>query len=260
MQNNTQKKKTLTLSFIWMAWERFSTWRHRRIGNNRADDKSNAFRLYNDCNDLPLKNFIECICNDDLSQLVVDGECTSLRILQDKWLSVYSEFIQLSHETDILHLKMLRQNVLVLKARIAKIHTCVNAINLLGSTWDTQMENEEAKELMAVATESLRKLGYRYKYDPYGKTFYKDLNSVLGRCNEWEIQLELRESEIAAIEAKQTGEKLSPIYFTQNLIRMSQYWKYSPPLSASILSTAEYCIYKRDYIEQINQRNNAKHR
>lgn len=260
MQEITQMKTTKQLPSIWTVLS-FGIWRQKRSLENQKEDPLTVYRLYSDCSDLPLENFKDCLCFDKYEALIIEGN-PPISVIQDKWLSIYSEFIMLSHETDVIQLKSLQAAEIVLVARINKVHLCVNSLFVLGAEWDVYENDEDMLDTYNICVETLRKLGFRYKFDPRGKTYYEDLKMVLSRTGTWELHLELKQSEIAVIQAKNTGGSVSTSYFSVNLTRISMHYRFSPVLSMKSIMTAEYCTLKRDYTSEVNKLNiqNARKR
>lgn len=259
MPKDMSKKKEKQSSSIYKN-KSSSSWMHKHFLRAQKDESSTAYRLYESCSDLPLTLMKECLCFENYKALVIEGNPDET-IIQDKWLSIYSEFVTLSHETDVLSVKSLRASIIVLEARLAKVSVCVNTLAAFGPLWDIYENSDEHIEVFDLCVDTLRKLNFRYKFDPFGSTYYEDLAMITTRSKEWEIHLELKQTELESIEAKNKGEKVPPTYFTTVLMRMSQHFKFM--ITEKSLMTAEYCIMKRDFVNEVNKinaTNNARKR
>lgn len=202
----------------------------------------------------------ECLCNENYKALVINGN-PSESVIQDKWLEIYSEFITLSHETDVLMVKSLRASIVVLQARLASVALCVNTLLTISQNWEKGKNDKRFIEVYEVCVNSLKRLRFNYNLVPTEKLFYDNLQMISSRSLEWEIHLELKQEELAAIEAKNTGEKVPPTYFTEILMKMSQYFKFM--INERKLMTAEYCLLKKDFVNivnKINVKSNARKR
>ena len=239
------------LSFI-NSIKRLATKKRKPFTSSLAEKSNVSYRLYSGCDDLPLLKFEDCLCDENYQSLVIEGNPPA-RVISERWLEIYSEFIDLSHETDAIAIKNLQFQMIVLTARIEKIKTCVNYLMAYGSAYESAQHNKLAVEVATVSIDSLRKLGYKYKYDPKGKTYYTDLKMVLSRSITWEVQLELKESQYEEYMSKNNGEPVSRNFFTRYLVSIQQLFKVS--LNKNDLKVSEYCFWKRDFVSRVNKLN-----
>lgn len=201
--------------------------------------------LHQSCYTLPLSCFIKCLCEEDLTALIISGTFSEQQ-LQAKWFDIYSEFIELSDTPDSKILLRIIREIILSKTRILKVQMIVRYLVV---QWDEELISE------------LRLMNFRYKYDPNNPLQYsKDLKLVLSRIKNWEIDLKLKEAEYDAYQKKSTGEKPERIYFLQSIVRMSQFYKYR--INPEEVTTVEFCLMKKEYIEYCENINkeNAKRR
>jgi hypothetical protein len=197
------------------------------------------------------------MCYQNYSGLVIEGEATEEE-LQKAWIPIYIEFIELSDDPDVSQMIKLVRAIYKLKNRLAKVKFMVSSLaNLI--FYERKHETEVMEELIF---KDLRKLNFKYRFDVKNPQQYsKDLNHILTRIIEWEIQQEQFEIELKAYEDKMAGEPPSEIYFTTNLIRLANYTKYR--IDPEQVSVREYCLLRKDYGEyykQLKAEKNAKHR
>jgi hypothetical protein len=203
---------------------------------------SHQWQLYRDCATLPLKKFIECLCDENLRALVLAGN-PPLDQIQLAWFNIYAEFIDLCASQDTIYANRLQSDINMFKARILKVRLMVHYLRV-------ELDQEYIDEL--------RKRGFRYKFDRENKIqYHKDLDDVLRGTKNWQLQLQLREAELDAYIATAKGEKPSLLYFTQILIRLSDHAGFQ--LNPEILMTAEFAIRKKAYNNHCDQVNRQKH-
>lgn len=188
---------------------------------------------YHSAQDCKLIALIKALCYDDLSSLGT----APLEELQKVWWNIYTEFIQLSDEPDIRLALRLTRSIYEMKYRKIKIE-CMVAY--LAVKWDEDLVNE------------LRRKGYRYKFDYNRPTEYtRDLKLILSRLKRYEIDIEIFQAELTAIEQKNTGAKVSEAYFTKTLVRLGNHNKYR--IDREVITVAEYCALKTEYINYVKQ-------
>jgi hypothetical protein len=233
--------------FIETSKANASIWKRRSTSPTPQDRSFRASHLlYLDCATLPLKKFIACLCEDNLQALVISGKPT-LPELQEAWWNIYAEFIDLCAEADNIYANRLQSDVNMFKARLLKIKLMVG---FLRCEYDLQYVDE------------LRTRGFRYKFEwDNQKQYHKDLDSTLAGTKHWQLQLQLREAELEAYLDAAKGEKPSPLYFTQILIRLSDHAGFQ--LNPEVLTTAEFALRKKaytDYADKVNKQKNAQRR
>lgn len=212
--------------------------------NNGPESQPNMF--YTKCEQLPLSKFINCLCDENLLSLVISGN-PELYELQAAWIAIYTEFIELSDEPDMKQLLRLYREVFVMKNKKLKVEMIVSYLSV---QWDEDFVND------------LRKMNFRYKFDATRPQEYsRDLKMILTRITKWEIDIEIYESEIAAILDKNKGGKVDRVYFTKTLVRLGNYSKYR--IDPAVCTVAEFLILKSDYItycDEVKKANDASNK
>lgn len=251
------KNKSTLLSILWGRIT--GAWKVKHGEVIQSVSPLTPYRLYRTCHELPLPNFEQCLCDEDLSALIIEGNPPVFEI-QKAWIGIYHEFIDLSDSVDIREAKKLQKAILVLRTRLMRINATVRQLATWAKMDSTLQAESEIKEIFVALVQELRDLNFRYKFDPSNPIQYvKDLQMVLTRSSTWSMELKMKEAEHEAYMAKQSGGKVERIYFTQALIRMAGFFKFH--INKQDLNVAEYCEYKRQYIEhcdQIKQQNNAR--
>lgn len=189
--------------------------------------------FFRDIHQCTLAAFITCICDEDLTALGV----APMSELQEAWFNIYTGFIEASEEPDVRLALRLTRAIYTLRYKRLKIE---NVVAFLAVRWDEDYVSW------------LRKLGYRYKFDATRAVEYsRDLKLILSRLGKYDIEIELFQAELDAIEEKNKGEKVSRAYFTKTLVRLGNHNKYR--IDPSVVTVAEYCELKTAYINYIKQ-------
>lgn len=229
------RKKNKSQSSYTKAQQDIITVQQWRSTN--TDQGSTSRALHTSCSTLTLDRFIACYCYDNLAALIISGEF-SLRELQDAWIVIYTEFIDLSYSADKKALTSLTRNIIVLEAKIMRVR-CI--VKYMAVQWDEEYAND------------LRAMNFRYKYDSSRKKEYTDdLKMVLSRMQGWEIDLAVMNDEYQSYIKKDEGEKPDEIYFIQTLTRLAK-WQGGGRLAANEVSATEYLMIKNDYHEYADE-------
>lgn len=217
------------------------------IDSLQKSPDSRTSLLHTTCETLPLSAFINALCDDNKSGLIISGQPSQADI-DAAWFSVYAQYIDLSLNADIKYSLRLTNEELHLKSKLMRIDLCVKGLLML---IQNNMQDDELVNILK------NDYNFRYAYDWNNlESFLRDLNAVVSRSQKWDIQAQLKRTEIEAYEAKTKGEKPDRIYFTTILIRLSDHAGFR--INSDTLSTAEFAIRKQDYINHIEQVNIQK--
>jgi hypothetical protein len=234
---------------LWIRAGR-NTWKQKRSTSTSQDSLQNTsppWQLHKDCFSLPLANFIECLCDESYTPLIVSGD-PPLDKLQEAWLGIYIQFVDLTADIDSQYIQRLDRDIKVLQLRLTRIDFCIRYLSL-----------QYDEELVQV----LRKMNFRFKFNPDNRVQYtKDLQAVIHRTSPLQMQLEMKQAELKAYQDKQKGEKPDRIYFTKILTRLGEFMHFR--IDPKVTTVAEFAIMKKDYVTHCenlkNQVSRAKRR
>jgi hypothetical protein len=167
--------------------------------------------IYRTCSDLPLIRFIRCICDDDLQQLVIEGDVTENELVEG-WQAIYQEYIELSGTTA-------NDFQATLAAEISQLfyrHTAITeAVGL-----SRQYRYDEVIDM-------LKKEGYNFPFNHNEpESYHRDLDRVLNRSKTLLIQREQKEAQMAKLQEGQQGGKITRIHFDNRLNALSIHYKH----------------------------------
>jgi hypothetical protein len=184
--------------------------------------------LYRSIDELPLRNFITCMVDDNLNALIKSG-VASPEQLQDLWNEILSDYTDaVGNNENKLMLSNYKQLIL-LDAKLSIIETC---IAILEKTYDETLAN------------TLNELcGTKYKFQ--GENLQKELKSCFTRSRSIKIAFDLKMADFEAIRKKQiNNERPTRKYFMSILIFLSNHAKYQ---ITDEITVAEYCERLRLY-------------
>lgn len=203
--------------------------------------------MYQSCYDLPLSRFIRIMCERDYSALIKEqgGELPADEILQERWNSIYQQYLDLSGAGEENHILVLTMEVNQLFFRYTAITESV-ALMRKGYRYD---------ELVTI----LKQAGYNFQFnhnDP--SSFYKDLDRVTTRVKALLVQLEQKKIQLEALEKKDsenTQDKRAA--FDQWLVTLSKWSHYH--IDEDQTTVSRFVTIRNNYIAHYEQLKAQQH-
>jgi len=167
--------------------------------------------IYKTCSDLPLIRFIRCICDDDLKQLIIEGDATDDE-LKEVWQAIYQEYIELSGTTATDYQTTITAEI----SQLFFKHTAiVEAVEL--------SRKYRYDEIIAM----LKKEGYNFQFNHNDlPSYHKDLDRVLNRAKTLLVQREQKEAQLARLQEGQKGDRITRVHFDNRLNALSIHYKH----------------------------------
>lgn len=207
---------------------------------NRAGS-GRSYIIYDRCEDCPLKVYIDLVCNDNLQALVVKGNPPE-EVLVEARERLCAELAELSGDSYhgkvnalIRKIHFYRAGILILAAcqRLVAIGEKKKALHFLNEAGVVRVGNMESKSL---------------------------ISRLSGLIREKKVRLQSEENRYRELTKKSGENKLTPAYFTEQLVVLSKYAGFR--LSSSI-TLAEYAAYLKDMkesVEQLKIKSNVKYK
>lgn len=217
-------------------------------------------KLHHKCKACILDPFIDAMCDGNYDGLVISGEPTP-KEKELAYIDLFYEFIELIDEPDTKAILKLNRKIMDLGNKILDIRMMCGYIATAVTGNANGYVSTENMNVLPEYIERLRHYGYRYKFDiTNAKAISRDLTAVATRSIKLEIDLELLQKELEAIEAKNKGEKPDRSYFMNTMTRIVEWLKV--PLTTRSITVEEFCYYKRDYYRHIDRiaEQNAKNK
>lgn len=167
--------------------------------------------IYKTCSDLPLIRFIRCVCDNDLLQLVIEGEPGAEEIAEG-WQSIYQEYIELSGAAGKDYQTILTAEISQL---FIKYTTIAEAVEL-----SRKYRYDEVIKM-------LKDEGYNFQFNHNDTAAYhKDLDRVMSRAKSLLVRKEQKEGQLNKLLEGQKGEKITRAYFDNRLNALSIHYKH----------------------------------
>lgn len=181
-------------------------------------------QVFNDCAKLPLDRFIDCLIDNDLSQLIISGTATQEQ-LQQAWDKIYVQYCELSQSGSYNEVFEIMKEINDLRAKITIAN---NTIAFLQLNYDKDLVD-------LLNTFALR---CDVKEDDKGEVLIDKLNMVIARMKKWFPRLSMREKELEELRKQNTG-KIDRVYFDDCLEVMSEAKGYQ--IEASKITVSRFC-------------------
>lgn len=186
--------------------------------------------------DLPLIRFIRCMCDDDYSPLIIEGEASSDQLLE-MWQQIYEEYLDMTgaHRNNY---------ALTLTAEINELFfrhvSIVEGVNIL--------RKHRFDDLVAM----MHKSGYRFPFNPLDPAKYQqDLDRVINRAKTLLVDIENKQAQLKALRKGDDGEKISRLYFDKLLAMLSKFQGYR--IDKEVTTVSEYVSILNLYIQHCDQ-------
>lgn len=92
-------------------------------------EESKSYKLYQDLKSLPLGNFIECYCNNNLKSLIIEGDAPE-SILLSLWDNLYTQYAEIIGGDDLKENITKIWDIATISNRIDKISMLIEVINV----------------------------------------------------------------------------------------------------------------------------------
>ena len=217
--------------FIGYQTNRLATWwqaRQRQPVYLQSD-------IYRTCDKLPMDRFIDCLCNDNIQALSINGNQDEKK-LNEAWLTIMNEYYELrGDDINLVEQWQLSRDVTRLNNHLFLLEV---AIDFLKDKWSDSLSN------------SIRRLGY--VFNPSSKIpgeYNEDLNKVINRSKTKYIQLQ-QLSKALQLQIDGLGDKKPKRdYFDNLLIQIEEMQKVSYTLE--VLTVQKFILLEKKYWHQI---------
>lgn len=194
---------------------------------------------------LTVDKFITCMCDGDLSPLIIEGEPTQEQ-LQNAWAVIYDAYVEGISDKEQLHIFRLSKEIKLLETRITKVNFI---LEILAFRYDESLAAELIKEVGLMA------------FDKSSDETYKKSISLAATKSKrlvLELNTKCKELEQIAINTP-TGSPIDRKYFDELLNRCSQYMNaYLKPAELTVSRLIDIVKDRRETIEKIKDKHHAK--
>lgn len=200
-------------------------------------------RLFKNCNELPLKNFLNVMATGEFKYLYDVTDHGKLKEVGSKsmsmlWGDIILEYGQLDRNMQIADSFDSQKIIYQLEASYITIKSMIRILMFV----TPQTKNKRGRELAVETIDGLKKLGY--KIDVSSSKFYaSSIHSADKRCNSIITQIKIRKSEMNQGETQDN----MPVSFDNIISSLNTALKFVVP---DDITVARYCAYKKNLNEK----------
>lgn len=177
---------------------------------NGTGSKS-LYRIYDDCGKLPLSRFIDCVLDNNLAALVIEGEPSESELKQ-AWDIIYLQYCQLSQAGSYNEALELNREIEDLRAKIQLTNACVQVLAIRYEPDVVGLLN-----FFALRCDVLQ--------DDEGDVLIGKLNMVIGRAKKWAVMLEQKQKQFDTLQGTEM-KKIDRGHFDDLIDALSTFKKY----------------------------------
>lgn len=176
---------------------------------------STSWKLYLRITNLPLDKFITCLCDDDLSPLIIDGH-PSEEALQEAWEAIHEEYLEKMQDDEYSDIAELTKEINLLETKFNLIQTIVKLLEFMPFPF----------VINNIGPELDKTLGFPVPLDPEDEVSYAHtLEGALGHGKRyWSEAQSLRMQLPPADDA--APKKVTREHFDQVIVSLSRFNKY----------------------------------
>lgn len=195
--------------------------------------------IYRSCSKLPMPAFLDALCDDNLSSLIIEGKAT-VDNLTKAWLLILSEFYELRGDgSDGNEQWSLSRDIQKLNNHLHIIDICVKYLS------------ERYSESIS---DSVRKLGYSFRPTSFEPVDYIDqLNAVVQKSKTKYIQLQQLIKQLEKKMEETGNEKPKRETFEQSIIYFEE--MQGATYNIDELTVSKYIMLEKKYNQKIEQLN-----
>lgn len=224
--------------------------RDGNIAGNPLPEENLSVYIYRSLETLPLDRFIVCVCDGDLSALIIkpdpDQEIPALLLLE-AWNDIFLDYLDASRDNTSRYRQNMETKVAIYSAQLDQIGVCLMGLQVV-----IRPEFVEPLQRMEVTDYDCAALDQLFQTSK--KDYFAELNLIKSRSVEKKIDKELLEIELVELaksEEMQEKKRADRLTFVNILSRISTY-KNVAVIHSSQLSTLEFCAMFNEYLDHIN--------
>lgn len=185
---------------------------------------------------MPLSVFIRCLCDNDLSAMLIDGEAAG-DVLSEAWQNIYNEYLDLTAKNGNNEVLTLLQEFDSFFYKHAVIE---NTVTILRLYYEQDLIN------------ILKGYGYHFQFNPEDpEKYHKDLDSVMQRSKRMILEMEIRRKQIESLQKANLGAVINRQYFDEILVTLSKFSGYH--VNEDLVTVSRYCAILNLYISHCKQ-------
>lgn len=194
---------------------------------------SSQLSLYRGCSMLPMENFIQCLCDDNLKALVIEGDVSEQK-LQERWVMILAEYYEIKGDTsDGMEQWQLSRDIMRLQNHLFLLEQCIEYLKV---RWSDSI------------ADSVNKLGYPFK-PKSNEEYFTELEAVVNKAKTKYIHLQQKLKELEQQVSKLSDKKPSRDYFDNILIHIEEMQKVT--YSMDTITVQKFVLLEKKYWQHV---------
>jgi hypothetical protein len=190
-----------------------------------------TYKLITRIEDLRLDKFIDCMCDQSLSVLVISGTPAPADLLE-AWSNLYSQYLDILDDSETLYMLHLQRDVELLQFKIVTTEAIIRVLDFF-----------HVEQLV----DQLKGFGWNCSKLTMGNPGYTQaLKVILSKLAPLKLNLKSKTDELIDYYKDKTQDTISRQFFAKQLSRLSKYQGY--PIRPKQTMVPEYVAVLKDYL------------
>jgi hypothetical protein len=205
--------------------------------------ETKTYVLIDNIERLSLARFIDCVCDSNLSVLVLKGEPSEVDLLEC-WANLYSQYLDVLGDAELLYIYTLQKEVELINFRITVAEAIVPILEVF-----------HVEQLV----QSLKDHHFNVKNLKMGHSGYQhNLRQVLSKVAHLRLRLKEKENELTAYYKDQSMDTVSRSFFNTQISRIGKFQGY--PINKKTTMVPEYIAHLKEYNSSFKHKDHGQER
>jgi hypothetical protein len=191
---------------------------------------------------MPLTVFEACFINKEYKALLIEGTCPD-EVLESVWLTIYSEYCELTDDSQVKGMIKLQKKILSLKMRISAITAIIKMLWLIPDD-----------KLISYLKDTFKCRG-DFNYKENKDQYHRDLTAVINMTNGDAMQLNSLNKQLEKYSGLSDGKPVSKSFIDDMLVYIQECIKVF--IVKEQCSVSMFCSYLKR-VKKITERANAR--
>ncbi|HEY5588419.1 MAG TPA: hypothetical protein VIK86_05620 [Candidatus Paceibacterota bacterium] len=208
------------------------------ITRQAKQNNSVLSNIYQNCSELTLDRFIDCLLDNNFTRLIKTGTAKESDLLL-AWENIFIEYCEKTNTTSFIHKFKLQKDLGINLNKLFIIETCISTLRLHYSQY---------------LVSTLISFGYKYEFDYKDKeAFTSDLNRV--ELNKKSIELDVisLQKKLSDIQIEESKQPVMTIDYFDTWLTTLAKWKGLVVINANEITVTQFESMKKLYSSEMTK-------
>jgi hypothetical protein len=187
--------------------------------------------LITDINKLTVAKFEDCLCDQNLSVLVVSGSPSDVDLIEC-WSNLYAQYLDILGDAETIYLLQLEAEIEQLNFKIVTTEGIISMLRFFH---------------VSLLVDTLKGFGFNTKSLTLGNSSYEHgLNQILGKLAHLKLKLDIKRKELAQITEEEKESTVTRERLITQRMRLSKFMGYA--IKPTKTYVPEYVAILKDYL------------